>query len=282
MLVLAVLGSLLSVLGWQRIVYCFMVSGWILITATFILGGVFLLVHSLVTDTCVAMEEWLQNPEAHSALERIIPKVDDRVTQDISAITKTVTFSLISMVNGEIFNVSNANLGPIAGPLFYNQTGPLIPLLCNPYEANLTDRQCAPEEVNFTTVSQVWRNYVCEVSAAGICTTMGRLTPDQYTQATAAATISNILYTGMPFVLDLMDATYLKETFSEISKKHCPSLEIYSKWMYIIFCTSSSAVMLSIILWVIYARERRQRTYSKRTSRTTSEILNMSTTHREP
>lgn len=111
--------------------------------------------YSLVTDTCVAMDEWLKNPEANSALERIIPKVDDRVTQDISAITKTVTFSLISMVNGQIFNVSNANLGPIAGPLFYNQTGPLIPLLCSPYEANLTDRQCAPEEVTFANVSQV-------------------------------------------------------------------------------------------------------------------------------
>lgn len=108
-----------------------------------------------MTDTCVAMDEWLQNPNANSALERIIPKVDNKTTEDISSVTKGVTFGLINMVNDEITNVSNAHLGVEAGPLYYNQSGPLVPILCSPYQPDLTHRQCDPAEVNFTMATKV-------------------------------------------------------------------------------------------------------------------------------
>lgn len=102
------------------------------------------------------MDEWLQNPTADSALENIIPKVDNETAQKIFSVSKGVTFGVVQVVDGAIANVSNANnLPPNAGPMYYNQSGPLMPLLCNPYNSDLTDRQCVAGEVHFKNASEV-------------------------------------------------------------------------------------------------------------------------------
>lgn len=111
---------------------------------------------SAVEDTCVAMDEWLQNPAANSALENIIPKVDNGTAQQIFSVSKGVTFGIVQVIDGAIANISNANnIPPNAGPIYYNQSGPLMPILCNPYYSNLTQRQCAPGEVDFQNASEV-------------------------------------------------------------------------------------------------------------------------------
>lgn len=110
---------------------------------------------------------------------------------------------------------------------------------------------------------QVWKNYVCEVSASGICATPGRLTPTIYGQMEAAVNVSYGLYRYGPFLVDLQDCTFVRETFTDISQSHCPDLRRHSQWIYIGLVMVSSAVMLSLIFWVIYARERRHRVYTK-------------------
>ena len=107
-------------------------------------------------DTCVAMNEWVVNPTAHTALDKIIPCVDTATAEQARSQSKEVTFQVVQVVNGFIANVSNVNLPPIAGPLSYNQSGPLVPLLCNPYNPDKTDRKaCIPGEVGFTNATQV-------------------------------------------------------------------------------------------------------------------------------
>ncbi|KAA8535248.1 hypothetical protein F0562_030251 [Nyssa sinensis] len=179
--VLALLGFLFSILGIQCLVHILVIIGWMLITVTFILSGMSLLVHNVVADTCIAMDDWRQNPTADSALEDIIPKVDNEMTQQIFNVTKATTYGAVSGVNGAILNVSNADNPPDLGPPpYFNQSGPLMPVLCNPYNADLTDRQCAAGEVDFKNSTEVWRTYICEVSESGICITPGRVTPDGY------------------------------------------------------------------------------------------------------
>ena len=113
---------------------------------------------------------------------------------------------------------------------------------------------------------QVWRNYVCQVSATGICTTTGRLTPAFYDQMTAAVNVGSSLYDYAPFLVQLQDCTFVRETFTGIYVEHCPSLRRYSKWIYIGLVMVSNAVMLSLIFWVIYGRERHHRLYTKQLS----------------
>lgn len=117
--------------------------------------------------------------------------------------------------------------------------------------------------INFSYVPQVWASYVCQVSVNGICTTTGRLTPSFYSQMGNGVSMSIALYNNGPFLLELQDCTFARETFSQIYTKHCPALQRYSKWIYIGLAMVSTAVMLSLIFWVIYGRERRHRLYAK-------------------
>ncbi|KAL7099641.1 hypothetical protein ACP275_09G097800 [Erythranthe tilingii] len=265
MLGLALLGFLLSITGLQCLVYILVVLGWILVAITFILCGVFLVLHNVMGDTCVAMGDWVNNPTAHTALDDIIPCVDPNTAQEVLSSSKDVTYQMVQLVNGIIANVSNRdNIPPGAGALYYNQSGPLVPLLCNPYNLDRSNRGiCATGEVGLNNATQVWRNYECRVSDQNICTTVGRLTPGLYDQMSGAVNVSYGLDQYGPFLTNLVDCSFLRDAFSTIHKDNCPNLRLYSRWVYIGLAMVSSAVMLSLILWVLYARERRHRKYTK-------------------
>ncbi|XP_042413615.1 uncharacterized protein LOC122002491 [Zingiber officinale] len=266
MLLLAFVGFMLSVLGLQYIVSILVVVGWILVTGTFILCGVFLILHNVVADTCVAMNEWVEHPHAHTALDDILPCVDVATANESLYRSREVTFQLVDVVNQVIANVSNRNFPPQATPLYYNQSGPLMPLLCNPNMPDLSARSCFPGEVDFNNATQVWKGYICQttiVSGSEVCTSVGRITPSIYRQMAAAVNVSGGLYYNVPFLTQLEDCTFVRETFTAINRNNCPDLESNSKLVYIGLVMVSGAVMLSLIFWVIYARERRHRKHNK-------------------
>ncbi|GJV25330.1 chaperonin-like protein [Tanacetum coccineum] len=53
------------------------IFGWILVTGTFVLCGVFLVLHNVTADTCVSMNQWVENPTSHTVLDDILPYVDN-------------------------------------------------------------------------------------------------------------------------------------------------------------------------------------------------------------
>lgn len=110
---------------------------------------------SVTADTCVAMNEWIQYPTANTALDDILPCVDNATAQVTLLRSKEVTSELVNLVNQVITNVSNINFAPNFTPLYYNQSGPLMPLLCDPFHPDMTDRQCDSGEVNLSNATQV-------------------------------------------------------------------------------------------------------------------------------
>lgn len=115
----------------------------------------------------------------------------------------------------------------------------------------------------FNAALQVWKNYVCDISPNGICVTTGRLTPTFYSQMAAGLNISYGLYRYGPFLVDLQDCTFVRQTFTDINRIYCPGLRRYSSWIYIGLVMVATAVMLSLLFWVIYGRERKHRVYTK-------------------
>ncbi|KAL6335829.1 hypothetical protein AAG906_040545 [Vitis piasezkii] len=251
MLLLSLTGFFCSVLNLQLLVYILATIAWILVAGTFILCGVFLLLHNVAADTCVAMNEWVQHPTARTALDDIL-------------LSKDVTFQLVNVVNNFITNVSNKNFptqAELEPSVSYNQTGPLVPVLCNPYQPNKTRRVCEAGEVDFNNAAQEWNKYICEVSADGICTTPGRLTPKLYNQMSTAANVSTALYHHGTFLAGLQDCSFVRKTFTDIIKDYCPGLRRYSEWIYIGLTMVSSAVLLSLIIWISYTRPKRGKEY---------------------
>lgn len=220
--------------------------------------------NSVTADSCEAMNQWVENPTAHTALDDILPCVDNTTTHETSKRTKEITVQLLNVINQVIRNVTNANLPPSYAPLFFNQSGPLMPTLCNPFNPDFTNRTCDPNEVPLSEATNVYRKYVCHVTPSGeMCNTPGRLTPDSFTQISAGIELSYSLYLYGPFLVDLQDCTFVRQTFSDISRDHCPGLMRYLNWIYIGLLLVSLAVMFSLVFWLIYGRERRHRGYTK-------------------
>lgn len=110
---------------------------------------------SAIADTCVAMDEWVDHPHAETALSNILPCVDQRTTNQTLIESKEVTNAIVDIVNEFLDNFANSNPPPQAYPSYYNQSGPLMPHLCQPYDSHLLDRQCPPQEVSMGNASQV-------------------------------------------------------------------------------------------------------------------------------
>ena len=75
--------------------------------------------------------------------------------------------------------------------------------------------------------------------------------------------VSYALYHYGPFLVEFIDCTFVRETFGGVIEHHCPGLNRYSGWVFIGFVMVSVAVMLSLVFWVFYARERHHRLYTK-------------------
>ncbi|KAJ3679159.1 hypothetical protein LUZ60_017170 [Juncus effusus] len=266
--VLDVVGTILIVVAAIMLLLAFLGFCWLLVTGTFILSGVFLLLHNIVSDTCVSMDEWVLHPQEHTALDDILPCFDSKTTNEALQQSKNVTYEIIDIINGVITNVSNQNLPPqTPPPLNYNQSGPSIPQLCNPYNSDLTDRPCSTGDLHFDTAQQVWNGYICNttiISGNEICTNVGRLTPTIYSHISSALNVSYGIYYYGPYLSGLADCTFVRQTFKSITENNCPSLERYSGFVYGGLLVVSVSVMLSLVFWILYARERRERKYQKR------------------
>lgn len=120
----------------------------------------FVLYFSATGDTCVALDEWANNPTSGTALDDVLPCVDVATANASLYQSKETTFTIVNLINQVITNVANGNFSPSLGPPFYfNQSGPSMPVLCNPFNADLSDRECKTGEVGFenaTLVSEIF------------------------------------------------------------------------------------------------------------------------------
>ncbi|XP_021896284.1 uncharacterized protein LOC110813448 [Carica papaya] len=263
MLLLSVLGLLLSIFGYKHAVHIFVLSGWLLVTITFILCGVFVILNSAISDTCMAMGEWVNHPHAETALSSILPCVDQKTTNQTLMKSKEVINDIVNVVNTFIYSYANSNPSP-GESHYYNQSGPPMPPLCYPFGPNLEDRQCGPQEVSMANASLVWENYTCMVSAYGLCTTVGRVTPDIYTQLVAAVNESYALEHYAPPLLSLQDCNFVRDTFQNITSNYCPPLEHYLKTVNAGLGLISVGVLLCLLLWILYAnRPQREEVFVK-------------------
>ncbi|KAF9619908.1 hypothetical protein IFM89_009690, partial [Coptis chinensis] len=211
----------------------------------------------------MAMEEWVDNSQAKTALSNILPCVDPRTTNRTLVQSKEVISNIVNVVNTAIYSYANTDPSPQAIN-YYNQSEPLIPPLCSPFDSELNDRQCGPQEVSFSNASSVWQNYTCVTLSSGFCTTAGRITPDFYTQLVAAVNVSYALNHYAPPLLGLQDCNFVRETFRTITSDYCPPLEHYLQMAVAGLGLISAGVMLCIILWILYAnRLQREEVFVK-------------------
>ncbi|WVZ72029.1 hypothetical protein U9M48_020549 [Paspalum notatum var. saurae] len=218
LLVLAFLGYVLELYGPGYAVYIFVTSCWIVVAALFILLGIFLILNSAAKDTCKAMDQWAQHPQAETALSNILPCVDESTTNRTLYQSKEVVVMLVRIVNRAISALSNRRP-------HHKHPGQLMPYLCSPYDSNYNDRQCKSREVTFENATTAWLNYTCMAQDTDLCSGNRTLTYDIYGQLVLAANVSYALYHYAPVLLNLQDCKFVRATFSSIASQYCPPLE---------------------------------------------------------
>lgn len=264
MLVLAILGFVLSILGLKTAIHIFIISGWLLVAVTFILSGIFVVIDNALGDTCTAMDEWVQYPQAETALSSILPCVDEQTANRTLHQSQEVILQIVNVVNTAISSIANSN-HPYHD--FYNQSGPLMPHLCSPYDTRLRDRQCEPEEVSFVNASMVWQNYTCVVSDSGLCISPGRVTPKIYGELVAAVNVSYALDHYTPFLLNLQDCKFVRETFNSIVNLYCPHLKLDLRMVNSGLALICLGLLFCLVMWVFYAnRPQREEVFVKNPS----------------
>lgn len=110
---------------------------------------------------------------------------------------------------------------------------------------------------------QVWKNYTCQVSPLDNNGTSGCMAPYLYTQLTTAVNVAYGLYHYGPFLVDLIDCTFVRKMFVDINNNYCPGLERCTKYIYWGSNVVSVAAVLSLIFWIVYERQLQHRNYIK-------------------
>jgi len=218
LLILAFLGYGLEQYGPRYTVYIFVTLCWKVVAALFILLGIFLILNSAAKDTCEAMDQWAQHPQAETALSNILPCVDESTTNRTLYQSKEVVVRLVGIVNRAISALSNRRP-------HHKHPGQFMPYLCSPYDSNLNDRPCNHREVTFENATTAWLNYTCMAQDTDLCSGNKTLTYDIYGQLVLAANVSYALYHYAPFLLNLQDCKFVRATFSAIASQYCPPLE---------------------------------------------------------
>ncbi|KAJ8447645.1 hypothetical protein Cgig2_031699 [Carnegiea gigantea] len=220
-----------------------------------------------ISDSCVAMQEWADNPQAETALSNILPCVDERATNQTLFQSRSVVRSLVDYINTFIYTEANTDRPP-SDQFYYNQSGPLMPPLCYPFDDKMQDRECSSQEVSMMNASVVWAKYICTTSSdQKNCTNRGRLTPYLYGQLVLAVNASYAVLHYTPAMLNLQNCNFVRDTFVTITSRFCPPLEHYLHVVEIGLGLISAGIALCLILWLAYAnRAQREEVFVKPSS----------------
>lgn len=109
---------------------------------------------SAISDSCVAMKEWVDNPQAETTLSNILPCDDETATNQTLYESRKVVSMLVNTVNTYIYTAANTDRPP-SDQFYYNQSGPLIPPLCYPFDDKMKDHECSSQEVSLQNASTV-------------------------------------------------------------------------------------------------------------------------------
>lgn len=84
------------------------------------------------------MDEWIQDPMADSAMGEVLPCFDMAFGEEIKEAGKGVTTNVNDLLNQFITVLANNNTAN-------NQSGPFVPLICDPYKHGDSQESCGDE-----------------------------------------------------------------------------------------------------------------------------------------
>jgi hypothetical protein len=101
------------------------------------------------------MDEWVRYPQAETALNNLLPCVDERTTNRTLYQSKEVVVQMVKIVNRVISSIGKSQSQSGGGSQYRRKSKPPLPYLCSPYDTGLQDRECKSREVPIGNASLV-------------------------------------------------------------------------------------------------------------------------------
>lgn len=234
--------------GWRRIFYLIIVAAWLLTALIWILFGVCYAFNNVVSDTCLAVDEYLQAP-ANTTLDNILPCVDLATAGNAFVYAREGISNIILEANSTVASIElynskhgngNSSLGGVCDPLGgapnYTYTG-----------------TCQPDTIPIGNIPQVIAPYVCMSNMTAFeCLSEGRFVTQGtnatlYALSNGAQSLLNIL----PEMENLANCSFVYATFTTFVNQRCDPLKSVFRNLWIPMVILSTAMTLLCICWML-------------------------------
>ncbi|KAF5728810.1 hypothetical protein HS088_TW21G00964 [Tripterygium wilfordii] len=246
-LVAAIALSVTGILRLRRALYLLMILCWLLTVLCWLLFGMYFFVGKFLSDTCIAIENFHENPY-NSSLSSILPC--DKL---LSA--KPVLSDISRGIYG-LVNQVNANISVQAAS---------YPTVCNPFSAppeyEYQPNNCPPNTIQIGDIPQVVKVFTCSGADNGTCNDGEFITYSDYKTVEAYTSSIQNLLNVYPSMEDLIECQSVKDAFSEILHKHCKPLKKYVSMVWVAMVVLS-VIMVVLVLILTAQASHEQETHS--------------------
>ncbi|XP_020599816.1 uncharacterized protein LOC110039178 isoform X2 [Phalaenopsis equestris] len=234
---------------------------WLLIFLLWAYFGLYYFFGSFAGDTCMALDEYRQNPEK-STLSTILPCNNYGSAETIFRDVGERIYDLIQQVNSNITSLSLS-----LSKLEY---------ICNPFsgppEYYYHPENCSSKAIRIGDIPKIIEKFACLGSSDGACK------PGEFIPASVYGKVQ--LYTdSMQDILDsypemesLVDCQLVKDAFSVIFFNHCNPLKKYVHMCWASLATLSTISVLFVLLYASKVHQKSEPCASNRSAKPDSVV----------
>ncbi|CAM6058605.1 unnamed protein product [Sphagnum tenellum] len=248
-LFLIICGLASTFLRWTRFFSFIIVVTWILTTMTWLTFGILFATHNVVSDTCLSLQEYLQNP-VNTTLNTVLPcaalaaaNATYRETRiDIDSVIRTQNKTFMAYAQG-ITSLTGL-CDPIGPAPDYSYTG-----ICPNNTLPLGDLQ------------EVIAPLVCNETSSTGCGSGQVITKKQNDSFTDLSNAGQTILDTFPLLDGLTNCSFVTNTVSIIVTQQCKPVNTAINHLWIAFVVMSSLLVFLIAFWDIANRLNAEQHY---------------------
>ncbi|GMP27722.1 hypothetical protein CsSME_00003589 [Camellia sinensis var. sinensis] len=213
-----------------------------------------------IDDTCSALENFEQNPQNNS-LSSILPCANsssfDKVFKDIGYTVHTSITELNSKITqlNEFLRLDEQN-----------DNFSEVQKICDPFPAatnySYAPEKCPKDAIPIGDLAGVLSRFTCYPDNTGNCEHNRRFIPEStYVIARACSIALQDLINIFPDLLNLVQCSFLKDTFSNVVLHQCKPFRASTRKLWISLLSLSVVMVVLVLLWVAKAYQDRGRSF---------------------
>ncbi|THG02582.1 hypothetical protein TEA_003137 [Camellia sinensis var. sinensis] len=213
-----------------------------------------------IDDTCSALQNFEQNPQNNS-LSSILPCANsssfDKVFKDIGYTVHTSITELNSKITqlNEFLRLDEQN-----------DNFSEVQKICDPFPAatnySYAPEKCPKDAIPIGDLAGVLSRFTCYPDNTGNCEHNRRFIPEStYVIARACSIALQDLINIFPDLLNLVQCSFLKDTFSNVVLHQCKPFRASTRKLWISLLSLSVVMVVLVLLWVAKAYQDRGRSF---------------------